>query len=137
MSTFPDSCPHCAAGPGPYVNSYLCGTYLLAGRDYHKTQSKRCLLRQRDQLRERVSMIEAQMREDRELADRRIANLIADRDSWANQADQRVAEVVEAVKQAEDWKAYAMSLEDAGEAFAEAAEPAAWENWVTAKETKP
>lgn len=64
--TFPKTCPHCDAGPGPYVNSYLCGTYLRAGYDAEKHQTKRCMKRQIDklesenqELRNRVAALES------------------------------------------------------------------------------
>lgn len=65
--TFPETCPHCDAGPGPYVNSYLCGTYLRAGYDAKKHQTKRCVTRQIHTLKSEAK----QAREDEEWAHER------------------------------------------------------------------
>lgn len=72
---------------------------------------------------------------------RKLAEVEADRDSWAEQADQRAADAVEAMKKEEAWKAYAGRLEEAGNTMAVVLGLKAGyycvEKWAKAKETKP
>lgn len=67
----------------------------------------------------------------------KLAEVEADRDSWAEQADQRVADAVEAMKREEAWKGYAERLEEAGDEFIAGAEPSLVDNWNRVLETKP
>lgn len=69
MSLFPKTCPHCDAGPGPYVNSYLCGTYLRAGVDARKHQTKRCVTGQMFAWVERAHKAEARCKRMEEAGD--------------------------------------------------------------------
>lgn len=135
MSTLPKSCPHCDAGPGPYVNSYLCGTYLRAGynerKHQSKHQSKRCMARE----------IESQQE--------RIRQLIAERDKWQSAAQQSwklreefkallgTDDVEQGVEKVRAWIKYAGRLEGAGDELADYSTTSATDNWDRVLKSKP
>lgn len=131
MITFPKSCPHCDAGPGPFVNSYLCGTYLRAGHNERKHQSKRCVVREIEDKQERIRQ------------------LIAERDKWQSAAEQSwklrdefkaliaTDDVAQGVERVRAWIEYAGRLECAGDEFIAGAEPSLVDNWNRVLEGRP
>ena len=56
--SFPETCPHCDAGPGQYLNSYLCGTYLRPNVHDRTHQANRCAVLERARLSARVAELE-------------------------------------------------------------------------------
>lgn len=83
MSLFPKTCPHCDAGPGPYVNSYLCGTYLRAGVDARKHQTKRCVTGQMYAWVERARKAEARCKRLEEAGDAMLSAWLMPEDSMS------------------------------------------------------
>lgn len=67
----------------------------------------------------------------------KLAEVTADRDSWADQADQRATDAVEAMKREEAWREYAGRLATAGDAVSAHAPDDAYRRWFAAKGTKP
>ena len=63
----PDKCPFCDAGPGQYVNNYLCGTFLRPNVASRVHQTKVCLVSERARLSTRVAELEARCKRLEEL----------------------------------------------------------------------
>ena len=82
MSLFPKTCPFCDAGPGRYVNSYLCGTYLRAGVDARKHQTKRCVTGQMYAFVERARKADARCKRLEEAARAVYLDSIASDHPW-------------------------------------------------------
>lgn len=71
----PETCPFCDAGPGQYVNNYLCGTFMRPNVASRVHQTKVCLVSERARLAARVVELERDLEQAK--ADRARASMDA------------------------------------------------------------